>query len=165
MTVAELRSGLDTSHERLFRPIRGLTEEQFRVVLDPGGWSIAVHLAHLLRVERAFLDQLAIARSGPEPYIGKSRDANGDDPALAQHLAVPQIVHGMLAARRAFVSLLDDASSSRVAVHHELFGRMTIEDVAAKLAEHEREHAGEIERLAAAAPSVADVTIPLTQRS
>ena len=164
MTVAALTPELDASRDRVFASIRGLTEEQFRHVPAGETWCLATHLAHLLRVERAFL--AALAGAGDVPYMPKARAENDDDPALTQHLAVPQIVHGMLAARRDLVAALSRRDEARPAIRHELFGEMTPEQIAAKAADHEREHAADVERLAAAAPSVRggrEAIIPLTQ--
>lgn len=164
--AVSLRSDLQGSRERLFGLIAGLSEEQFRHV--PGGepWSIAAHLAHLLRVERVFVDRAHRALVEDEPRIPSTGVANGDDPGLAQHLAVPQIIHGMQAARRDLDELLaacDDAALARV-MRHERLGRMTVADVAAKMAAHELEHAAEIARLARQVPSSGRVIIPPSRR-
>ena len=57
MTVDELRSALQGSRDRLFLHLRGLGEEQFRYVAAGEQWCIATHLAHLLRVERVFVER------------------------------------------------------------------------------------------------------------
>jgi uncharacterized damage-inducible protein DinB len=165
--AVSLRSDLQGSRERLFDLIRGLSEEQFRYV--PGGesWSIAVHLAHLLRVERVFVERARRALIEDEPRIPSTRAANDDDPGLARHLAVPQIIHGMQASRRELDELLarcDDAALAR-AMHHERLGRMTVAGVAVKMAGHEDEHAEEIARLVRQVPSSGRVIIPLARRS
>jgi uncharacterized damage-inducible protein DinB len=162
-----LRSDLQGSRERLFDLIRGLSEEHFRYVPDGETWSIAAHLAHLLRIERVFVERAQRALAEDEPSIASTRTLNEDDPGLAQHLAVPQIIHGMQASRRELDDLLarcDDVALAR-AMRHERLGRMTVADVAAKMASHEDEHAAEIGRLLRQVPSSGRVIIPLTRRS
>lgn len=167
MTVGELRSGLQGSRERLFAAITGLSEEQFRHVPAGETWCIATHLAHLLRIERLFSERAARALTEDEPHIESTRVLNDEEPGLAQRMAVPQIIHGMLNARRDLDALLDRCDDARLerALHHERIGRMTIADVAVKMREHEEEHTSEIAKLARQAPPSARVTIPLVPRS
>ena len=165
MTSDGLRSDLQRSRSRLFDAIQGMTEEQFRHL--PGGesWNIAVHLAHLLRVERLYAGRAQAALREDGAHCPSTRALNDDDPALAQHLAVPQIVHGMQAARRDLERALDagDAALDR-AIMHETRGRLTIRDIVAKMAAHEEEHAEQIEQLARQASAARRMTIPLTPR-
>jgi uncharacterized damage-inducible protein DinB len=166
MTPSALQSELRDSRANLFTSIHGLTEEQFRFAPAADAWSIATHLAHLLRIERLFQERASRALAEDEPHMASTRVANDDDPSLAQHLAVPQIIHGMQAARRELDALLercDDAALER-AIVHERIGRMTIEQIAMKMVQHEREHTTEIEVVARLAPDVA-AAIPLAPRS
>lgn len=167
MTAPQLRSGLLESRERLFASIRGLSEEQFRFVPAGETYAIATHLAHLLRVERVFTERVRAALIEDAPFIPSTGVKNDDDPALAQHLAVPQIIHGMLNVRRELDALLagcDNAALERVLVH-ERIGRMSVRDVAVKMAGHEQEHASEVAKLVRQVPPSGRVTIPLTRRS
>ena len=167
MTVPQLRSSLLGSRERLFASIRGLSEEQFRYVPTGDTFSIAVHFAHLLRVERIFTERAHAALSEDEPFVMSTGVKNDDDPGLAQRVAVPQIVHGMLNVRRELDALLagcDEAALRRTVVH-ERIGRLTIADIAVKMAAHEDEHAAEVAKLVRQVPSSGRVTIPLTRRS
>src|SRR4029078_5943193 len=98
---SDLRSDLDTSRERLFASIHGLSEEQFRFTPpDSDGWSIAAHLAHLLRIERLFAERAHAALAQDEPEMPSTRVHNDDDPSASQKLAIPQMVHGLLNPRR-----------------------------------------------------------------
>ncbi len=167
MMVSQLRSGLQGSRERLFASIRGLSEEQFRYVPEGETYAIATHLAHVLRIERVFTERAHAALGEDEPAVASTAVKNGDDPALAQHLAVPQMIHGMLNVRReldALLALCDEPALHR-AVVHERIGRMTVAEIAVKLATHEDEHAIEIAKLVRQAPSSGRVIIPLTRRS
>jgi hypothetical protein len=164
--VAALRSELQESRARVLAALGGLEEEQFRFTPPGETWSIAAHLAHLLRTERLFAERALAALGEEEPRIASTRIDNERDPELAATLAVPQIIHGLQAARRLLGGALDagDASLER-AVIHERLGRMTIEQIAVKISGHEREHAAEVERLARMAPRGRRVTIPMTPRS
>ncbi len=167
MAVSSLMSELQGSREFLFGAIKGLNEEQFRYVPASETWSIAAHLAHVLRIERVLVERARAALVEDEPFMASTRVANDDDPALAQHLAVPQMIHGMLNARREMEDVLarcDDAALAR-AIMHERIGRMTIGEIAEKVAAHEREHAEEVVKIARQAPTSGRVIIPLTRRS
>jgi uncharacterized damage-inducible protein DinB len=166
MTAEALAGQLRNSRERLFASIRGLSEEQFRFTVTDEGWSVAAHLAHLLRVERVFAERAALALREDEPFCASTAVSNGDDPGLAQHLAVPQIIHGLQAARRELDAVLDgEPGALDRAIIHERIGRMTVKEIAQKVADHEREHEAAIGVLARQALSARPVTIPLTRRS
>lgn len=167
MTVPQIRSGLLGSQERLFASIRGLSEEQFRYVPSGERWSIAAHLAHLLRIERIFTERARAALTQQEPFVASTGVKNDDDPALAQRLAVPQMIHGMLNVRRELDALLAECDEPEIAraIVHERIGRMTIADIAVKMAAHEDEHAAEVAKLVRQVPSSARVIIPMTRRS
>jgi uncharacterized damage-inducible protein DinB len=166
MNAADLRIELHESRERLFSSIRGLSEEQFRFTPDGDAWNIAAHLAHLLRVERIFAERAHRALREDEPYCASTAVVNDDDPALAQHLAVPQIIHGVQAARRELEAVLNAGSAGLTrAIVHETRGRMSVEAIVKKMATHEREHTESISALARQASSARRVTIPLTRRS
>jgi uncharacterized damage-inducible protein DinB len=162
----DLRAGLHESRERLFTAIRGLTEEQFRFTPNSEPWNIASHLSHLLRIERVFAGRGALALREDAPFCPSTAIVNDDDPALAQHLAVPQMIHGMQASRRDIEALLDAGDEAlQRAIVHERIGRMTVEQIVRKMADHEHEHTVQIASLARQAQTTRRVTIPLTPRS
>ena len=161
----DLRAGLRESRAHLFAAISGLTEEQFRFTPE-SSWNIAAHLAHLLRIERVFAERGALALREDDPFCASTSVANDDDPALAQHLAVPQMIHGLQASRREIESLLDrGAAALERAIRHERLGRMTVKQIVKKMEDHEREHAESIAAIARQAQTARRVTIPLTTRS
>jgi hypothetical protein len=96
-----------------------------------------------------------------------TRVQNDGDPGASQKLAVPQIIHGMLNARRDLVAVLDacDEAALGRAIIHERLGRMDIGAIAAKMSAHEAEHAASIARLIRQVPPSGRVIIPLTPRS
>jgi uncharacterized damage-inducible protein DinB len=167
VAASTLRAKLDEGRARLFAQIRGLTEEQFRHTPQDEAWPIAAYLAHLLRIERVYAERAAAALHQDEPSVASTRVHNDDDPGLAQRMAVPQVIHGMLNARRDLLAVLercDGAALERVAVH-ETLGRMTVGEMMAKMAGHEDEHASDVARLVKLAPASARVILPLMRRS
>ena len=167
MKSTQLTSALHASREHLFGSIRGLTEEQFRFVPAGETWCIAAQLAHLLRIERAFAERARVALTEDAPRMESASALNDDDPGLAQHLAVPQIIHGMLNARRDLEDVIgrcDEATLART-LQHKRLGRMTIADVMTRMADHESEHAASIVKLGRQAPQSGRVILPLIPRS
>ncbi|HZP57815.1 MAG TPA: DinB family protein [Dehalococcoidia bacterium] len=166
MPVAQLLSELQQNRSALFAPLRGMSDERFRLIPMGEAWSIATHLAHVLRCERMLVERAARALREDEPSVASTGITNDDDPALAQRLAVPQIIHGLQASRRALEELLDgrdDASLER-AIVHERDGRVTARALVEKAVAHEREHAAAVARIAQAAPDASRVIIPLAPR-
>lgn len=169
MTASHLRSDLQSSRDALFSLLRGLSEEQFRHAPQPGDWNIAAHLAHLLRSERVVAARAALALRGDESPVKSTGVSNDDDPAVAQHLAVPQMIHGLQASRRDLLAVLDAAEGAGAgaldgAIIHERLGRMTVASMMQKQADHEREHAADVSRLASQAAAASRVALPLTER-
>src|SRR5436305_14855611 len=117
VTSTELHADLANSRDALLAPLAGLSEEQFRFAPPDGGWSIAVHLAHFLRVERAVDEGIARSRSEHGARMASAGASNDGDETLAQHLAVPQIIHGLQASRRALDALLDEDAVARRQLH------------------------------------------------
>ena len=167
MTVTQLRSDLQGSRERLFASIRGLTEEQFRFTTGDGAWPIATHLAHLLRSERMHVERIRVALDEDEPVVASTHTTNDEEPGFAQKLAVPQVIHGMLNARRDLDALLDRCGDAQLdrAIRHERLGRVTVGDMFTKMTVHESEHGAEIAKLVRQVPASGRVIIPLTRRS
>lgn len=166
MTPSELDAALQDSRNALLDAIGGLSEEQFRFVPAGEAWCAATHLSHLLRCERLLVERVEAALAHDQAPVASSGTRNDDDPGLAQKLAVPQIVHGLQAARRDLHQLLASRGEADLAraIQHQLLGRMTVTAMVEKAAAHEREHAPEIARLARLAPTSARLTIPLTRR-
>ena len=102
------------SRERLLEAIRGVTEEQFKRRPAEGGWCIAEVLAHQLASEklRAERVRLALRQDGIE--ITPSDPEAHEAQARAGRIApVPQLIHGLLAARREIEGLLTRSRARR----------------------------------------------------
>ena len=98
---------LRASRERLFAVLAGVSEEQFKrrppvyAVSAAGDWSIAEVLAHLLAAEQRLCARLEAQLAGEAPPPGAVTDGERHAEArLGRTVPVPQIIHGLLAARR-----------------------------------------------------------------
>ena len=70
----------------------------------------------------------------------------------------------MQASRRDLEALLDSGEAALArTIMHERLGRMTVEQIVRKMADHEREHTIAIAALARQAQGARRVTIPLTR--
>src|SRR6476660_4471503 len=120
MSAAELRLELARTRDALLAPLRELTEEQFRHA-PAGEWPIAANLAHVWRCDRLYVERMRLALREDEPPVRSTGDTNEDDPALAQHYAVPQIIHGLQASRRDLMQVLEAAGDDGLdrAINHE----------------------------------------------
>jgi DinB superfamily len=159
MTPAELRQRLDIAHQRLLEAIAGLTEEQLkrRPAGDDAAWSISEVLAHLLANQRLWPERvsLALREDGatvtPSPPEGRDAEAR-----RGRSAPVPQLVHGLLAARREVERLLalstmpDGGWLDRGIWHPRLERRLTVEYLFDKrIASHVEEHAEQVEQMRA----------------
>jgi uncharacterized damage-inducible protein DinB len=163
-TLRALRQELAEARGRVFDAVRGLNEEQFRHVPPGEEWPIAAHLAHLLISDRwhvAFVRE-ALARRPTPPAEDDETETQ-----LAARMAIPQMVHGLLNARRELDRLVEEADDARLAAEVTApgGGRVSLAALLGMLAGHDIEHAGEIARLARLAPASARVTLPSRQRS
>jgi hypothetical protein len=167
MTSAELHLELERSRAALLAPLAGLSEEQFRYAAQDGGWPIVAHLAHVLRIERLFVDRIRLAIEEDEPAVVSTGATNEDDPGLAQRHAVPQIIHGLQASRRDLMQILGACGEMdmRRAIRHERIGRVTVEQMAEKMRDHDAEHAETILAVAEAARTARRIVIPLAQKA
>jgi hypothetical protein len=152
---AGLRQRLGESRERLLRVISGVTEQQFKqrppaTADDPRPWCIAEVLAHLLLTEEAWTRciEAALAEDGAEVLAPSA--ASLDDQARARRMApVPQLIHGLLAARRELerqIGRAAEATAERSVRHSEL-GVLTVKAIAGRCADDELAHAARIEAL------------------
>ena len=151
----ELRQQLAEGRERLLRAIAGVSEEQFKRRPPKDGdeqpWSIAEVLAHLLQQEKLRTERIAIALRDDGATITPSPPELHVDAARAGRTApVPQLIHGLLAARRELdraIESLDDDGLQHSVVHPQL-GKQTVEFMLReKLIDHEAEHTAQIEAL------------------
>jgi hypothetical protein len=118
-------------------------------------WSIAEILAHLLASERIQAGRIRAALDEDGAAVAPVPADERADAARAGRMApVPQLVHGLLASRRAVEALLAEAESipgglDRAVVHPSL-GRLTVDQIVSKyVVGHEAEHIAQIEALKA----------------
>lgn len=98
---------LQASRERLLAVIAGVSEEQFKrrppVEAEPvaGDWSIAEVLAHLLGAEQREGDRLEALLAGrPAEVTSLTDEERTAEARRGRTVPVPQVIHGLLAARR-----------------------------------------------------------------
>ena len=156
MPLADARSRLQQSRERLLAAISGITEEQFKrrpaaSESDPRPWCIAEVLAHLLLTEREWSRCIALALSDDGVAVTSPAQTAVEEQTRASRMApVPQLIHGLLAARRDLERRLDVASASDAldrTVQHAETGIMTLEAMADRCVANEAEHIAQIEAL------------------
>lgn len=142
MAVGDLLSRMEASRSRLFAAITGLTEEQARTRPPGGERCVSELLAHLMTWEQGVHRSIgdAIPDVAPPP-------ASSEGPGRATPL--PQLVHGLQAARRRTALLLKrlDARQLALAVVDPDGERTTVKALLQRVPAHEDEHAAEIERL------------------
>jgi uncharacterized damage-inducible protein DinB len=150
-SALEVEDALRDSRERLLDAIRGVTEEQFKR-RPAEGWSIAEVLAHLLATEKTRAEQLSAALAGGGVgSLSINNERRLEDAAAGRRAPVPQLVHGLLAARRETERLLQKAAESS-ALEQNLLGRgrgdLTVGDLLLRrVAGHEAGHVRQIEAL------------------
>jgi len=162
----DLKAALAKERERLLSAIAGVSEQQFKkrpepTPEDPQPWCIAEVLAHLLELENRWNERasLALAESATqvEPIPD---DVLNRAPVAGRAAPVPQLIHGLLAARRQTERLLDQASSLAGGLERYVedtsHGRQNVEwIVVEKIIRHEREHTQQIEAMKAAVAAAA----------
>jgi hypothetical protein len=139
--------------------IAGLDEAGFRARPAGASWTAAEVLTHLLPTEWLFTERARAGLTMPGYEITSSTDAQRTEHLdLAKRMAVPQIVHGLLAQRRSTRTLLAGLAPDDLArpLRHAWRGEITVGWLFEHIAEHEEEHARQIrelrETMAAAAP-------------
>jgi uncharacterized damage-inducible protein DinB len=149
---------LRAARERLLSTIAGVSEEQFKrrppadAAAIAGDWSIAEVLAHLLAVEQRRCGRLEALLAGtdesPPPLTDEQREAEARQ---GRAVPVPQIIHGLLAARRRVERALIEspaASGTDQPRHGDAIAALLRD-----LVEHESAHTAQIEAVKASLPA------------
>lgn len=128
---AAIRRSLVESRARLLQTISGVTEEQFKRRPVEGGRCIAELLALQLVSERLRAERIRMALAQDGVEVAPSDPETQAQQARAGRIApVPQLIHGLLAARRELERLLDDAAAVdgglQRSIEHPREGRQTI---------------------------------------
>ena len=143
----EIVARLEASRDALMQALAGLDEAGIRARAVASTWSPAEVLAHLLHSERVLLENARAALTHDTYAVISMTDEQREDEAKrAQRMAVPQIVHGLLASRRDTTRLLEQLSDPELArpVRHARLGEQTVGWLFERAAEHELDHAGQI---------------------
>lgn len=153
--AAAIRSSLAASRARLLETISGVTEEQFKRRPVEGGRCIAELLALQLVSEKLRAERIRMALGQDGVAVEPSDPEAQAQVARAGRIApVPQLIHGLLAARRELERLLDDAAAVegglQRAVVHPRGGRQTVASLFSRqVAAQEHAFIDEIEALKA----------------
>ena len=165
MTSEDRRTLLDdlrASREHLLAVVAGVSEEQFkrRPAFTPapapsqpaergeptaGDWSIAEVLAHLLASEQRLCVRLEASLRGenpPEPAL--SEEERSMEARLGRTVPVPQVIHGLLAARRRLERALGGEDGAMATPGPDLTPE-AMALVRADVIAHEAEHRQQIE--------------------
>ena len=139
--------------------VSGVTEQDFKrrppsmPDAERAPWCIAEVLAHLLQQEKLRAERIEAALERDGASITPSTDEEHFEAARAGRASpVPQLVHGLLASRRAIEKLLERAAAIESGldrgVMHPALGRQTVAwMLREKVIEHEDEHAQQIETI------------------
>lgn len=158
-SASELQERLNAAQERLTRALAGVTEEQFKrrppaTPDDPSPWCFAEVLAHVLHIERLWVERIALALSEEGATIRPSPpEAHEAMARRGRQVPVPLLIHGLLGARHEALKLLDRAQTpdgglrANALWHPRLEERLDLGWMFEKIAAHQEEHAGQIEEL------------------
>jgi len=130
--------------------IAGLDEAGFRARPDSASWTAAEVLAHLFDTERTLRGHAQAAIGQRDHVVTQTPGDEREEPARsAQRMAVPQLVHGLLAERRETERALAGLSEGDLGrrVRYEALGEITVGALFRHLSGHESEHANQIREL------------------
>jgi len=147
---AAIAAQLERSRAELMDAIAGLDEAGFRTRPDSAAWTAAEVLAHLLDTEQTLRGHAQAAIGQRDYSVSRTADDEREESARsAQRMAVPQLVHGLLAARRDTERTLAGFSEGelRHSLRHEALGEVTVGGLIRHLSDHESEHANQIREL------------------
>lgn len=148
--AASIGGQLDASRTTLMDAVAGLDEDGFRSSSDTGGWTAAEVLAHLLEMERVVMSWAQEAIIADDVAVKPiSDDERCEQASSARRMAVPQLIHGLLARRRDTARFLEGLSGLELArpLLHPDWGSLTVAKLFQCAAEHEEAHATQIKAL------------------
>jgi uncharacterized damage-inducible protein DinB len=158
-TALELQQRLDAVQARLNALLTGVTEEQFKrrpaaTADDPKPWSIAEVLAHELTIEETWIERIEQAlREDGGTITPSPPELHEEGARRGRMVAVPQLIHALLGARRRTEKLLDKATAADGSLlantlwHPRLEQTLGLEWMFEKIAGHYEAHCPQIEAL------------------
>lgn len=152
MDRAEALVQLAATHAQVSALVAGLTPEQLRFRPEENEWSGKEIVAHLRDAADIWGGRLFRTIEEDAPFL-----PGFDEAALARVRSYYYEHYGMALDAFTFyhertltlLRSLDAAGWQRAAQHEEL-GRITLEDMVARMADHERDHLGQLQRTLAA---------------
>lgn len=153
MTLVEAKESIEKIQrgpESIASAVKGLKPEALRYKPSPEKWCIQEIVAHLADVEVVYGHRLRQALAEPKPNF-----APMDQEAWAANLGymdapIADLLDAFRAARKANIRLLRrvaEADLSKGGFHPELKGVHTVADLIQRMAKHDPNHLGQIERL------------------
>ncbi|HEX6181574.1 MAG TPA: DinB family protein [Chitinophagaceae bacterium] len=115
-------------HQTLSELVSPFTEEQLRLPVNPGKWSVLENVAHLAAYQPVFLERIATIQHRDEPEFGRYVAEN--DPAfppMTRH-SIGTILEHLAQYRERIIQELesiDESRLKRVGIHLK-YGRMDI---------------------------------------
>jgi uncharacterized damage-inducible protein DinB len=119
---------LKYQHHTLAELVQGLTEEQLRLPVSPGKWSVQQNIAHLAAYQPVFLVRIQRIQTEYEPQFERYV-ADNDPPFLeASRQTVEVLLQQIEAYRNTLTDVLlslDEAGLARTAIHPR-YGKMDV---------------------------------------
>ena len=133
---------LNYQHETIAELVKGLTEEQLKMHVNPGKWSAFENIVHLVAYQPTFFQRLHLVAGTDNPVF--ERYIADNDPLFHQYLAytLKELLDDMAAQRFLIINYLSNLSESALRRHgvHPLYGRFTINQWADFFLLHEAHH-------------------------
>ncbi len=150
---SSISTRLQYQHKSLLDLIDGLSDEQVRLAVIPGKWSIFQHTAHLATYQLHTVERIKKILDGDEPLL--ERYVADTDPLFEEECrkSTVEVIKGLLSTRKAMASELNafaDYDLGKKAVH-ETYGEMNLVQCLNFFLLHEAHHLFTVFKLAAQA--------------
>ncbi len=142
-----LLEGLREAPQRLAALVRAHAEDAWRAPRLAGGWSAAETLAHIRASDAIIAPRLMYVAVRDEPFLPMFDDRDWQEVADYVRLPVASLVGTFVARREELLHALErlpEQAWSRTGIH-EARGPQTLQEIAAGIVGHEREHLDQIE--------------------
>ena len=119
---------LNYQHHTISELVKPFTEEQLRIPVNPGKWSVLENVAHLAAYQPVFLERLAVIQQTEAPQF--ERYVADTDPAFIKMASNPihEILEHLPLNREYIINELgsmDESRLQRVGIHPR-YGRMDV---------------------------------------
>lgn len=147
---SSISTRLQYQHKSLIELIDGLSDEQIRLNIQPGKWSIFENIVHLETYQYIFINRVKLILEGGNPEF--PRYSAEVDPLFHEHCSMSsrEIMQGLLATRKemaAGVSSFQEADFQKSG-RHPVYGNLTLSGWLNFFLLHEAHHLFTIFKLA-----------------